>query len=76
MLEDNLLRQIKRKAADEGRTVQAVANELLRRALAQPARRPYRLKWTGWKAIEQPGVNICDRDSLFDLMDRSDREGS
>ena len=75
VLEDNLLRQIKKKAAEEGRTFQAVANDLLRRALTEPPRRPYRLNWRGWKATEQPGVNILDRDSLFDLMDRSEREG-
>ena len=75
VLDDNLLRQLKKKAAEEGRTFQAVANELLRRALTEPSRRSYRLKWQGWKATEQPGVNILDRDSLFELMDRSEREG-
>ena len=33
MIEDSLLRAIQQKAAAEGRTVQAVANELLRQAL-------------------------------------------
>lgn len=70
VLDDHLLRQIKKKAAEEGRTFQAVANDLLRRALAQSGRQPYRLKLQGWKAELQPGVNIMDRDSLFDLMDR------
>ena len=27
------------------------------------------------RPTEQPGVNILDRDSLFELMDRSEREG-
>jgi len=39
VLDDNLLRQLKKKASDEGRTFQAVANELLRRALTEPSRR-------------------------------------
>lgn len=76
VLDDNLLRQIKKKAAEEGRTFQAVANELLRRALAEPSRRPYRLNWQGWVAVEQPGVNILDRDTLIDLMEKPENESS
>lgn len=70
VIDDGLLRQIKRKAADEGRTFQTVANELLRQALAKPPAKPYRLKLKGWKAELQPGVDITNRDSLFDLMDK------
>ena len=70
VLDDSLLRQIKKKAADEGRTFQAVANELLRRALTQPERKPYRLKLQGWKAELQPGIDISDRSTLFDILDR------
>jgi hypothetical protein len=70
MIEESLLRLLKKKAAEEGRTLQDVANEALRRGLAQRASRPgYRLRLRGWKAVEQPGVDILDRDKLFDLMD-------
>ncbi|MFQ5902552.1 MAG: hypothetical protein ACE5JO_02580 [Candidatus Binatia bacterium] len=70
MIEDNLLRALKKKAAEEGRTLQAVANDLLRRALAMPKRqgKSFKLSFQGWEAKEQPGVDILDRDKLFDLM--------
>ncbi len=68
MIEDDLFRQLKKKAAEEGQTLQRLTNDLLRRALSSPARRPFRLKLRGWKATEQPGVDILDRDKLFDLM--------
>jgi plasmid stability protein len=69
-LDDAILRELKKRAAAEGRTVQAVANDLLRRALAAPDRRaPYKLRLKGWDAREQPGVDLLDRDKLFDLMD-------
>ena len=69
-LEDDLLRELKARAAREGRTLQALANELLRQAVAKPeSTRPYRLKMDGWKAKVQPGVDLLDRDKLFDLMD-------
>lgn len=70
VLHDSLLRQAKKKAADEGRTLQAVLNEALRRGLAQRTDKSYRLKLQGWKAELQPGVDILDRNSLFDAMDR------
>lgn len=69
MIDDGLFRQIKKKAAEEGRTLQAITNDLLRRALAQSARQAYRLNLKGWQAREQPGVDLLDRDKLFDLMD-------
>ena len=70
MLEDSLLRQIKKKAAAEGRTLQAVTNELLRRALLQTKAPPYRLKLQGWRAELQPGIDIADRNTLLDVLDR------
>jgi plasmid stability protein len=69
MIDDGLFRQIKKKAAEEGRSLQATANDLLRRALGQSPRVPYRLNLKGWRAEQQPGVDIQDRDKLFDLMD-------
>jgi plasmid stability protein len=69
MIEGALLRELKKKAATEGRTLQAVANDLLRKALMSPEEKHFTLRLQGWKAIEQPGVDILDRDKLFDLMD-------
>lgn len=70
MLDDGILKELKKRAAAEGRTVQAVANDLLRQALARrgEAGKRFVLKLQGWQATEQPGVDIVDRDKLFDLM--------
>jgi plasmid stability protein len=67
-IDDSLLRQLKKQAAQEGRSMQDVANQLLRRALASEERRPYALALAGWEATLQPGADILDRDTLFDLM--------
>ena len=67
-IDDQLLRALKKKSAEEGRTLQAVTNDLLRQALAAPGRRSYELRLQGWKANEMPGVDLMDRDALFDLM--------
>ena len=68
-IEERLLRLLKKRAAEEGSSLQALANDLLRRGLVQPARRDYQVRLQGWEAQEQPGVDLLDRDQLFDLMD-------
>ena len=62
-IDDGLLRELKKKAASQGRTLQAVVNEHLKRAAAAPSGPSYRLELTGWRAEPRPGVD------LFDLMD-------
>ena len=70
-IDDDRLRRLREKAAKEGRTPQAVTNELLRQALTSaPEAKGYRLAMRGWKAAEQPGVDVLDRDKLFEVMDR------
>jgi plasmid stability protein len=69
-IDDDLLKRIKERAVQEGRTLQGVANDLLRQALVQQhPKSKRRLSLRGWKAVEQPGVDLFDRDKLFDLMD-------
>ena len=68
-LDGDLLRRLRRKAAEEGCAFKDLVNRLLRRALTPPARRSYKLRWRTERGKIQPGVNLDDRDSLFDLMD-------
>jgi plasmid stability protein len=68
-IDDQLFRELKKRASEQGRTLQAVTNDLLRRSLSPGPVKPYRLQLRGWKAAEQPGVDLLDRDALFDLMD-------
>ena len=60
MIEQDVLRQLKKKAAEEGRTRQGLANDLLRYALRTPRGRPYKLHLQGWKAELQPAVALDD----------------
>lgn len=69
-LDDDLLKKLRLRAAREGRSMQAVANDLLRHSIEIEDRpRGYRLNLQGWEAQARPGVDVCDRDALFDLMD-------
>ena len=69
-LDDDLLRTLKARAASEGTTLAAVTNRLLRLALARrEAGPPYRLEFPTWRARVQPGVDLLDRDSLYERLD-------
>ncbi len=69
-IDDDVLRRLKETAAQRGKTMGTVATELLRQAMT-PARgrSHYRLDLRGWDAELLPGVDILDRDKLFDVMD-------
>ena len=68
-IDDAVLRELKKKAAAEGRTLQSVVNEHLKRAAAAPSGPSYRLELEGWRAEPRAGVDLFDRAQLFDLMD-------
>lgn len=66
---DELMRRAKKKAADEGVPLRNVVEAALRRYLSErPAASGYKLKWTTEKGTLMPGVDLDDRDSLFDIM--------
>jgi hypothetical protein len=69
-IDDRLFRELKRCAVERGTTFRDLVNELLRRGLKSPERRPkYRFEWkTDPLGHIQPGVRLNDRESLFDLM--------
>ena len=69
-LKDELLRQAKRRAADEGVPLREIVERALRAHLAGTHhKKGYRLRWRTVRGTLQPGVRLDDRDALFDLMD-------
>jgi hypothetical protein len=71
-LDDHLLAQAKRHAADMGKTLTAVIEEALRESLARRApsakAKPVRLKTVRGDGV-RAGVDLDDSASLLDLMD-------
>ncbi|MFQ5599711.1 MAG: DUF6364 family protein [Candidatus Krumholzibacteriia bacterium] len=67
-IDDDLLKRLKQAAATHGTTLARLVNDLLRQALTSPRRNRFKLELEGWDAETQPGVDIVDRDKLFDLM--------
>jgi predicted transcriptional regulator len=69
-LNDELMRRIKRLAADQGVTFRELVERALRGLLERKAvRKGYTLQWRTEKGQLMPGVRLDDRDALFDLMD-------
>jgi plasmid stability protein len=70
-LDDGLMRAVKRRAADSGRTMTAIVEESLRAALAvRPGvKRRAAWKWVSVKGRLAPEVDVADRGRLYDLME-------
>jgi hypothetical protein len=70
IIDDQLFRELKRRAADEGRTLSDVTQEVLRRGLEERSARRARPPKLPSFAMGSPAVDLADRDRLFDLLDQ------
>lgn len=69
-INDELLREAKRLAAEEGKPLREVVERALRRHLrTRPIDSHYRLNWRTERGRIREGVRLDDRDVLFDLME-------
>jgi predicted transcriptional regulator len=70
-VDDELLDAARRRAEEQGTTLTAIIEEALAAALAPRAqgRDDYKLRWKVHRGRLLPGIDIADRDSLFDAME-------
>ena len=70
-IDDHVLRRAKQVAAQEGKTLTRVVEEALRERVARPRRegRPFRLRLLTKKGRRIPGVNLADRDALYERLE-------
>lgn len=69
-IQDGLLREAKKRAADQGAPLRQIVEEALQLYLAKRTRRVgYKLRWRTEKGRLLPGVRLDDRDALLDLME-------
>jgi len=65
------MRLVKKQAAESGRTVTAVIEEALREVVTKPrrAKGKFSLQWVSVRGRLLPGVDLADRDSLYERME-------
>lgn len=70
VLDDGVYRDLRRKAAESGRTMKALVNEVLRDALRgdTPQKTGYKFVWKTERGQIQPGVNLDNWNELEDYM--------
>jgi len=71
-LDDELVRAVKRRAVDSGMTMTDLIDEALRRLLAAERAtdaEPRELRWVTVEGRLRRGVDLDDRDALYDLME-------
>lgn len=70
-LDDHLLDAARRRAAENGTTLTAFVEHALAASLAgrPTASKPYRLAWKTHRGRTLPGVDVADRDRLFERME-------
>jgi hypothetical protein len=69
-MSDELFRQAKKRAAEQGTSLRRVFETAVRLYLGgRQKQSAYKLRWRTESGRMLPGVRLDDRDSLFDLMD-------
>ena len=70
-IDDALLSQAKRRAMAKGSTLTAFVEHALAAALADRATvgEPYKLAWKTHSGRTLPGIDVADRDRLFEAME-------
>ena len=67
------MRRVKRRAAETGATITEVVEQALRASVAGqvPRKGRYTFPWRPVPGRTLPGIDLADRDSLYEAMERS-----
>lgn len=70
-IDDRLLALARKRALEKGTSLRNVVESALRRVLMESKKTPgrFRLKWKSVRGRRLPGVDISDRDALYQRME-------
>jgi len=71
VMNDDLFRRVRQRANDDGIPMRAIIEAALRAYLSGQGRHApgYRFEWKTFRGRLRPGVDLDDRDSLFEIME-------
>ncbi len=72
-IQDDLMRRVKRRAAETGVTITEVVEQALRASVAGQVlrRNQYTFAWKPVPGRTLPGIDLADHDSLYEAMERT-----
>ena len=72
-LDDQLMRDLKSRAAETGRTMTEMVEEAVRALLANEVETsPAEFRWVTVRGRGRPRVDVADRDALYDFLERNE----
>ena len=73
-IQDDLMRRVKKRASETGATITEVVEQALRASVVgqAPRRDRYTFVWKPVPGRTLPGIDLADRDSLYEVMERSE----
>ena len=70
-IDDELMKRVKERAAEAGKTITEIVEDALSKEVAGVAqkRSKFGLHWVAVEGPPAPGVDLSDRDSLYEKME-------
>lgn len=70
-LDGTLMREARKRAAEENRTLTSLIEEAVRLLLTRKRERgPHQLRWVTKRGAARPPIDVSDRTALYDRMER------
>ena len=71
-IDDELISRVKEMAARTGRTITALVEDALAKEVAGDTvgQTGFSLRWTPVEGVAAPGVDLSDRDALYEKMEQ------
>ncbi|MGA2975407.1 MAG: ribbon-helix-helix protein, CopG family [Spirochaetia bacterium] len=73
-IDSEIMLLVKKRAAESGRTITEIVEQALRKEVAgqRPWTNHFVLRWSAVSGKAQPGIDLADRDSLYEAMERGE----
>ncbi len=73
-IDPEIMSLVRKRAAESGKTITEIVEQALRKEVSgeAPRERRFTLKWRAVAGRTQPGIDLADRDTLYNAMERGE----